>query len=88
MMKKLLLILLIFSGYAISAEQENNPFFESEKNNTKTEVKTENSYKAAKGPGNPDNDPDLPIDDYIPFLVITAVAMISYRTYRKRSVIS
>ncbi|WP_313503743.1 hypothetical protein [Kaistella carnis] len=83
-MKKLLFIFLFLTGTWINSQQEDNPFFRSENNaevaNSKDDIK---ESQATGGPGNPDGDNDLPIDDYIPILLVTASGMIVYFSRKK-----
>lgn len=86
-MKKFRLVLLIFTGYFAQAQQEDNPFYKTEK---AVDIPKEDPNKdgiTAKR-GNPPGDNDLPIDDYVPVLVFTAVGMIIYKTYQKRKLLS
>lgn len=85
-MKNLLLLLLFLTGTAIQAQEktEQNPFAESDAASA-----IDQSGLAADGnPGNPNGDDDpepVPIDDYIPLLMIVAAGMITYKTYSRKS---
>ena len=76
--------MLIFTG--INAQLSGNRFEEAEQSSFERNVEQENNEipDIAKGPGNPGED-QLPIDDYIPVLVIIALGAIVYTTYRKKT---
>lgn len=85
-MKKFAVLLLLMMGYFVQAQQESNPFLESEKT-------TENAGQGAMpevptgGPGNGPGDGDplpTPIDDYLPALAIAAVGIIVYTVRKKK----
>lgn len=81
-MKKILLVFALFIyGLAIS-QQSGNRFDSSEgAENDANYNSTQN-----RGPGGPpgDDDPDpVPIDDYIPVLLVGAFGIIIYRAYKK-----
>ena len=79
-MKKIIIVLcLVFYGLA-HAQQQDNPFMKSDQ----TEERVESVPETAEAPGPPGGD-DLPIDDYIPLLVIVAMGMIVYNTMRKKT---
>lgn len=83
-MKNFLLIFFFCIGNWAVAQQESNPFSSAEQNN----AANENEAAALGGPGNPDDEDDpvpVPIDDFLPLLVITAVGVIIYETQKKRS---
>lgn len=83
-MKRIVIVLLIFSSYILQAQQEDNPFHESEK--IATEQPNENLKKGgditARGIGNPPK--PVPIDEYIPLLITTALGVIVYRAYPRK----
>lgn len=85
-MHKLFYIFLFFSGSLIQAQQEDNPFRAAE---SKDEIPSHDTGvdQPQAGPANPGGDDDLPIDDYLPLLVITAVGIIVYTTQKKRNLI-
>ena len=87
-MKKLLFIFLFLTGSWINSQQEDNPFFRSENNaevaNSKDDIK---ESQATGGPGNPGGDDDpapVPIDNYLPVLLITASGMIVYFARKRK----
>ena len=85
-MKKIILVILLSMGYLITAQQEDNPFYEEENKAEKVELnKGPEDRDIAAKPGNPDGVDDLPIDDYIPLLIITALGAIVYQAYPKKS---
>lgn len=83
-MRKYTSIIILFLFVAVGAQGKKNPFEEAE-NAEKVTNPTAVEAIAQKGPGNPSGDDDLPIDDYIPLLVITAMGIIVYHTYRKKA---
>ncbi|QOW10574.1 hypothetical protein Q73A0000_09410 [Kaistella flava (ex Peng et al. 2021)] len=93
-MKNVLFLFLFLIGGALQAEtpQEDNPFATTENTNRASLEANENV--AARGPGAPpggskeDDAALLPIDDYIPLLVITALGIIIYTTQKKRNLVS
>ena len=86
-MKNLLLLMLFLTGTATQAQEktDQNPFIESEAAST---IDQSGMAPAGENPGNPtgDGDPEpVPIDDYIPVLVIVAAGIIMYTTYHRKS---
>lgn len=85
-MKKFVFLFLLFMGCLVSAQHDANPFAEDE---TMVENKEAGEIpNASKGPGNPDNGEDdlpLPIDEYVPFLVMTALGIIIYTARKKKN---
>lgn len=88
-MKKTLYIVLFFISAFGFAQKGQNPFGQTEYENVavkeetgKDEVPTAPDVTAKDGPGNT-GDP-APIDDYIPLLLIAAVGLIAYTSYRKK----
>ncbi|OWK73519.1 hypothetical protein CBW16_08375 [Flavobacteriaceae bacterium JJC] len=89
-MKKILYIVLLFISAFGYAQKEQNPFGQTEyenaatkEDNSKDDVQSVPDITGKDGPGNPG--PTNPIDDYIPLLIITALGMIVYHTYKKRA---
>lgn len=89
-MKKLLYIVLFFISAFGYAQKGENPFGQTEYENVATnedaakeEVPAAPHVTAKDGPGNV-GDPQ-PIDDYIPLLLIAAVGIIAYHTYKKKA---
>lgn len=100
-MRKIFAILLIYISF-FSYAQKPNPFADSEEAqmekvdytaaaepNPKADCNGDgvvnNLDKECRGNNPNPNDP-VPIDDYIPLLVIAAMSMIVYTTYRKKQV--
>ncbi|MBU8882739.1 hypothetical protein KSK37_06555 [Kaistella sp. DKR-2] len=96
-MKKILYIMLFFISAFGYAQKGGNPFGQTEYENTAKEggakydatqassddnTKDRGTEPSEPTPPNP-GDP-TPIDDYIPLLIIAAVGLIAYHTYRKR----
>lgn len=79
---------MFFIGNVLFAQQSDNRFSQSEENSSNG---YDHSLPAAEpepgeGPSNPDGEDDdpVPIDDYLPVLVITALGMIVFAGYRKK----
>ncbi|WP_162088587.1 hypothetical protein [Chryseobacterium aquaeductus] len=76
-MKKLIIIgSIVLSGFAFAQQNSDNPYVYDEPEVTEGDV----------FPGNPGDPNAAPIDEYIPALLIMAIAMIV--VYKKRDVIS
>ena len=81
-MKYKYIILAIFFGTLVSAQNGANRF-----SDTENTVKEEQVVaKDVDGPGDPPND-TVPIDGYIPLLGIAAVGIIIYYTRQKKNAI-
>lgn len=90
-MKSTLFLFIFFIGNILFAQQGDNRFSQSEKSNSNYEETTSAAEAANGGPGNPpgDDDPEpVPIDDYLPFLMITALGIIIYNTHKKKNLLS
>ena len=81
MKKTLFILILLIYGFS-HAQEETNRFKESE--STAASVSAASSDPAEDFSGPPGDD-DLPIDDYIPVLAITAIGIIVYVSYRRKS---
>ena len=84
-----MLLSLFTAGFA---QQSANRFDEetSEKidENNKTNQPAEDQTDQPQSfPGNPGDDP-VPIDDYLPFLMVTAVGIIVFITHKKKNLLS
>ena len=86
-MKYLLFIFLFFIGSYAQAQEETNPFSSSERQ-SETTFDEKETPNAGLDIGNPGGEDDLPIDDYIPLLVVTAIAFIIFKEYKRRNVVS
>lgn len=90
----LLLFLFCVGGWTqAQAQQESNPFSNSERTNEGAIDQKEEArvYAIGDGPTNPDggkDDEPVPVDDYIPLLVLTAVGIIIYKTHKKTNISS
>ena len=90
-MKSTLFLFIFFIGNILFAQQGDNRFSQSEKSNNGYEETHEATESALGGPSNPpgDDDPEpVPIDDYLPFLMITAVGIIVFITHKKKNLLS
>ena len=95
-MRKIRYIVFIFVSFVGYSQTGPNPFAEKESESAfnRDAVVKENDEDAPKGDpptydgdgggGNP-ADP-MPIDDYMPILIITAVGIILYRTMKKNAI--
>lgn len=80
----------MFFSIGFAQKQSSNRFEETEQeqNSEFGESSTAKEPEVASTPGNPDGDDDLPIDDYIPLLIIAAVGIIVYKSYTKNKTLS
>lgn len=89
-MKKYIYILIIFISFSVTAQTQTNVFddtAEMAERGEHTDAYSDVSEKEPEisyGIGNPGEDP-VPIDDYIPLLVIIAAGLIIYKTYHRKS---
>ena len=91
-MKKIRYLFFILVSFFATAQSGPNPFAEKASDNTfskvdsapESEQKSNKPQSADSGGGSP-GDP-LPIDNYIPILVLTAVGMIIYKTFRENKI--
>ena len=89
-MKKYIYILIIFISFGVTAQTQTNVFDDTAEMADREEYTDaysdvpEKEPEIAYGPGNPGEDP-VPIDDYIPLLVIVAMGIIVYNTWRKKT---
>ena len=83
-MKKKLFIAVVLGGSMLFAQdmKDDNPFHQTENEIAETPEVTPNSG----GGGNLPGDDDVPIDDYIPLLILMAAGIIAYSTYKKKSI--
>ena len=79
---------MIFISLGVEAQTQNNIFDDSAEMSERKDYTDdyadipEKEPEIAKGPGNPGN--TVPIDDYLPVLLITAVGIIVHAGWRKR----
>ncbi|MBU4538415.1 MAG: hypothetical protein KJ689_07530 [Bacteroidetes bacterium] len=73
---------MLFSLSLYRAQGQTNRFDDPD-NESAIENISEKEPQMAESTGPPGDD-DLPIDDYVPLLLITAVGLITYHSYRKR----
>ena len=87
-MKKYIYILIIFISFGVTAQTQTNVFDDTAEMADREEYTDaysdvpEKEPEIAYGPGNPGN--PVPIDDYLPLLLITAVGIIVHAGCRKR----
>lgn len=90
LMKKHLSIFILFLGIIISGQAGSNRFSDAENEEHSSNVYEKESGTSASAPdmaeaaGPPGGD-DLPIDDYIPLLLVIAAGLIAYKTYGRKS---
>ena len=85
-------LMMMFSFFTIGfAQQGSTNRFDQESSKNIDEFNSTNQYKdennehiTQKGPGNP-GDP-VPIDNYIPLLIITAVGIMVYHTSQRKNI--
>lgn len=88
-MKSTVFLFIFFIGNVLFAQQGDNRFSESEQNTNSFEETTQPAPEALDGgPSNPPGDDPVPIDDYLPFLVITALGIIILATHKKKNLLS
>ena len=84
-MKRFFILILISVFSVVTAQQSKNRFEEGEHSGFERNVDHTNDQKTddpQPGPGNP-GDP-VPIDQYIPFMVLAAVGIIVYHTRQSK----
>ena len=83
-MKKLFfIILLLFQMVVYAQSSSDNPFAREDANQQANAEIPKDEIAASDGPGDPGS--TVPIDDYIPVLAITAIGIIVYVSYRRKS---
>ena len=81
------LIFILITGIAISQEREENTFQQSENQATGNASGANGSIgdnQVQSGPGNPNGSDEVPIDDYLPALVIIGASLIIYQLKSKK----
>ena len=81
------LIFILITGIAISQEREENTFQQSENQATGNASSVKGSVgdsQVQSGPGNVPGDEEIPIDDYLPALVIIGATLIIYQLKSKK----
>ena len=81
------LIFILITGIAISQEREENTFQQSENQATGNASGANGSIgdnQVQSGPGNPNGSDEVPIDDYLPALVIIGAILIIYQLKSKK----
>jgi hypothetical protein len=81
------LIFILITGIAISQEREENTFQQSENQATGNASGANGSIgdnQIQSGPGNPNGSDEVPIDDYLPALVIIGATLIIYQLKSKK----
>ncbi len=88
-MKRIFIVLLL-TIFAFNYAQSDNRFSDSEEQTTELEKTNSGAsvdpQERDGGPGGPGE--IVPIDDYLPFLVITALGIIILATYKKKKLLS
>lgn len=91
-MKKYIAIIIICISFGVTAQTQANIFddtAEPAEQGNRTDAYsdvTEKEPEVAYSPGNPGEDP-VPIDDYIPLLLIIAAGLIAYKTYGRKQLL-
>ena len=81
------LIFILITGIAISQEREENTFQQSENQATGNASGANGSIgdsQVQSGPTNPPGPDEVPIDDYLPALVIIGATLIIYQLKSKK----
>lgn len=81
------LIFILITGIAISQEREENTFQQSENQATGNASGANGSVgdsQVQSGPTNPPGPDEVPIDDYLPALVIIGATLIIYQLKSKK----
>ena len=90
-MRNYFFLLFILCASFYNAQEKANPFNEAERESVNSSS-TANAVPGVGGPGTGgDGDlegDDVPIDDYIPALVVTALGIIIYTVHPKKKVVS
>jgi|APMI01.1.fsa_nt_gi hypothetical protein len=82
-MKKLFfIILLLFQMVVYAQSSSDNPFAREDANQQTNAEIPKDEIAASDGPGDPGS--TVPIDDYLPLLLVTAVGIIVHAGWRKR----
>lgn len=89
-MKNYLFLVLFLIGSALSAQAQPNRFSEEEQQSVNSSSAADDAPTGGPGTGSGDclECDDLPIDDYIPLLVLTALGIIIYKTRKNRNLLS
>ncbi|MFT3918872.1 hypothetical protein [Cloacibacterium sp.] len=85
-MKTIILIIFLFFGSRVNAQQEDNVFQKSENQTTGVSSKgdvNDNRVESNTGPSNPGDIDVVPIDNYILVLIIAGISLVIYQ-YKKR----
>lgn len=82
-MKKLILVIFLFAGILNFAQKEPNRFEESEITNSAAHENELNGGIEANKSGNPAVPSSVSVDAYIPLLIMVAVGIIYYTSYRR-----
>ena len=85
-MRKSFFIFILLLSINVSAQMQANRFEDEASTQQTDQYEAESSEKepeVAYGPGGPGE--PVPIDDYIPLLVIIAAGLIIYKTYHRKS---
>ena len=79
---------LVLSLMMVNAQQDEVNSFQQSENQATGNVSGANGSigdnQVQSGPGNPDNPDEVPIDDYLPALVIIGASLIIYRLKSKK----
>ena len=80
----------MFFSIGFAQKQSTNRFEETDQEHIADfgESPTSKEPEVAYSGGNPPGEDDLPIDDYIPLLIVAAVGIIVYKSYTKNKALS
>ena len=75
---------LVLSLMMVNAQQDEVNSFQQSENRATGTTNGSGANQAQSGPGNPDGPDEVPIDDYLPALVIIGATLIIYQLKSKK----
>ena len=82
-MKGVILIIFLFFGVGVWAQQEDNVFQRSENQATGVDSRKGVGDNQVQNAGAPPGEEEVPIDNYLPVLIIAGISLVIYQ-YKKR----